>query len=247
MPEIRNRMILNLLATLPVHYERDRKWALMTPYSTPANRDMILSPSVLSVNINNLGYSITSETPLDLSLAANWDSQAPTDYTVGANRAGKDFYIYACQQPGSAPKFVFSANSTVPIGYTASSSRKIAGFHCLSLAVGTIAGHTLTGFVAGDILPASIWDLKHKPREATPEGMVYSDKIGKWVDIYLASGTGGSTASINGGTISDNRSWLDFVDDGAAVFKRLPRDAEFQAIAAGSNEQTNISIPLPGA
>jgi hypothetical protein len=234
-------ILLSKWAVLPVHYERDRKWALALPYSTAANRYTIVSPGILSVNVNNVGYAITSQVSLDLSVAANWDAIAPTDYTVAANRAGKDFYIYACLQAGSAPKPLLSANSTTPAGYTATNSRKVAGFHCLSVAVGAIAGHTLTGFVAGDVLPASIWDLKHKPREASPEGMVYSDQINAWVDIYLASGTGTATASVNGATISDTRTWNDFVDDGAAVKKRLLFDTEFQTIAAGSNEQTNIA------
>jgi len=97
----------------------------------------------------------------------------------------------------------------------------------------------LTDFVAGDVLPASIWDLLHRP-VSNPEGMVYSDAINKWVDIYLASGTGSSTASVYGASITDTRDWNDFVDDGAAVKKRMLDDGEFQVIAAGSNEQTNI-------
>jgi hypothetical protein len=61
------------------------------------------------------------------------------------------------------------------------------------------------------------------------------------LDIYLASGTGAATVSVNGGTISDTRTHFDFMDDGHAVGKRLLSDDEFASIAAGSNEQTNIS------
>jgi len=71
--------------------------------------------------------------------------------------------------------------------------------------------------------------------------MVYVEAIDKWVDIYLASGTGGSTVSAYGGTISDTRNWMDFVDDGGAVKKRLLYDYEFQIVAGGSNEETNIT------
>ncbi len=234
------KSLLAQMAALPAHYERDSRWALKGS-SVAADRYTLLSPNRLTVNISNLGFALSAQQAIDLSVAANWDTQAPTDYTVAANRAGKDFYVYVCQQPGGIPKFVLSANSTVPAGYTANTSRKIGGFHCLCVAVGAIAGHTLTGFLAGDILPASVWDLKHKPKEAGPEGMVYSDAIAKWVDIYLASGTGSNTASANAATISDTRTWMDFVDDGQTVKKRLIKDAEFQAIAAGSNEQTNIA------
>jgi hypothetical protein len=71
--------------------------------------------------------------------------------------------------------------------------------------------------------------------------MVFSEAADIWVDIYLASGTGASTASVYGGTISDSRNWMDFVDDFGAVKKQLLNDIEFQLIAAGSNEETNIS------
>ena len=229
-----------LSAMLPAHYERDVVWALKTPYTTAANRYTLLSPSRLTVNINDGGYYISAQQEVDLSASASWDTIVGTDYTVAANRAGKNFYIYTCVDTGDTPKIVLSANSTTPDGYTADNSRKIGGFHCECVAVGTISGHTLTGFLAGDVLPASIWDLNHRPVEASPEGMVYDVGTGIWVDIYLASGTGTSTVSVNGGTISDNRTWLDFVDDGIAVKKRLLKDREFQSIASGSNEETNI-------
>lgn len=55
------------------------------------------------------------------------------------------------------------------------------------------------------------------------------------------SNTGASTLSVNGGTISDTRNWMDFIDDAGAVGKRLLRDREFQLAAAGCNEGTNIT------
>ena len=230
-----------LAALYPSLYQRDQKWVLKTAYSTAANRYTILTPAKLSVDINGTVYFLTAQAEIALSLEANWDTIAGTDYRTAANRAGKDFYIYACVPvSGSAPKIVLSANSTTPSGYSASTSRKIGGFHGLCVAVGTISGHTLTDFVAGDVLPASIWDILHRP-VSNPEGMVFSDAISKWVDIYLASGTGASTLSVNGGTISDTRDWNDFVDDGGAVKKKMLTDPEFQVIAAGSNEETNIT------
>ena len=225
-----------VIASLPAHYERDIPWAKKSGSNT-----VLQSPSKMTVNINNSGYRITSQAELNLATASNWDTTSPTDYTTAANRAGKNFYVYACQpESGSTPVLKLSANSTVPSGYTASNSRKIAGFHCLCVAVGTISGHPLSGYVAGDILPASVWDLKHRPK-CNPEGMVYSEAAEIWVDIYLQSGTGASTASVYGATITDTRNWMNFVDDGGAVKKQLLTDTEFQLIAAGSNEGTNIS------
>jgi len=227
---------------LPGLYQRDARPSVKTPYSTAANRYTILTQTKLAVDVNSKIYVISAQSEIDLSVAASWDTVTPTDYTVAATRAGINFYIYACEPAsGAAPKILISAASTYPSGYDANTSRKIGGFHCLCVNVGTISGHTLTGFVAGDVLPASIWDLSHKPKWSNPEGMVFSDLANIWVDIYLASGTGGSTASVNGGTISDSRDWLDFTDDGAAVKKRMLRDREFQVIAAGCNEKTNIT------
>jgi hypothetical protein len=164
---------------------------------------------------------------------------AVTDLDTGTLAAGTNYYVYACTD-GSTLSFKISAASTYPSGFDAAHSRKIGGFHTLCVAAGTISGHTLTGFAVKDILPASIWDLRHRPR-SNPEGMVYVTAIQKWVDIYLTSGTGGSTASAYGATISDTRDWNDFCDDYAAVGKRLLSDHEFQAAAAGSNEETNIT------
>ena len=169
---------------------------------------------------------------IGLNTAGNWDAST---YATSANRAGKDFYVYA-----TADGLILSANATYPTGYTAANSRKIGGFHCLCVAVGTISGHPLSGFLAGDILPASCWDLQHRPL-CSPEGMVWSEQAKVWVDIYLQSGTGASTKSVNGGTITDTRTWMDHVDDLGAVGKRLLDDGEFQRIAEGCNQETNVA------
>ena len=217
--------------------------------SLAADRRTLKSPLQMAVTIGTDTYFMTASIEKDLDLAASWDTTAGTDYTVAANRAGKDFYIYACQPTsGLAPTILVSAATTFPAGYDANNSRKIGGFHCECADVGAISGHALSGYLAGDILPRSIWDLKHC--SAGPQaGMVWAGKTDFdslnyapiWVAIYLASGTGTSTASVNGGTISDNRNWMDFVDDFAAIGCRMLEDDEFQAIASGSNEETNIN------
>jgi hypothetical protein len=71
--------------------------------------------------------------------------------------------------------------------------------------------------------------------------MTWCENANIWVDIYLQSGTGDTTASAYGATITDTRNWMDFVDDLGAVGKRLLNDGEFQKIAAGGNEETNIA------
>ena len=217
------------------YYMHDQAWVRKS-----GDNSVIQSPNEVQLRVGSQSLYLTSQVELDVDVAGDWDTTA-VDYTVAATRAGLDFYIYAVQpSSGAVFEFILSANSTVPTGYTADSSRKVSGFHCLCASVGTISGHDLTGYLQGDILPASVWDLFHRANSENA-GMVYSEQAGIWVDIYLASGTGSGTASANGATISDTRSWLDFVDDFSAVKKKLLSDIDFQIVAAGSNEETNIA------
>ena len=194
------------------------------------------------INIGDSGYILKTNKVLNLAQVASWDNSS---YTSAANRAGKDFYIYACvPENGYEPKFVLSISSTIPSGYTAANSRKIGGFHCLCLAVGTISGHTLSGYLAGDILPQSAWDLNHRAVSEN-EGMVWIPEIGKWVDIYLASWDGYELVSEFGATIADGGSSKkfhgdNFVEELGLVGKSLLWRDEFIVAAKGSNENANI-------
>lgn len=158
---------------------------------------------------------------------------------------GRDYYIYLClQAPAKAGQLptatlVVSLNSTFPSGYNADNSRKIGGFHTLCLAVGSISGHPLSGMNAGDILPASFWDLWHRPT-CSPEGMVYVSELDFWADIYLQSGSGANTRSYYGGTITDNQTYSQHIEDLFKVGKNPLSDEEFQCAAEGSNQKTNI-------
>lgn len=242
--------LTRIQARRDTHYSRNRMWKNKGS-GNAADRRTLVTPSHLLVNIGGAGandFELESALELDLNNAGSWDTTTP-DYTVAANRIGKDFFVYACR-PGSGktPVILVSAASTYPSGYNATNSRKVGGFHCLCASAGTISDHPLSGYLAGDILPRSVWDLVHRS-SGRQEGTVWAgatdfdDIKGPriWTAIYLASGTGASTVSAYGGTISDTRTWLDFVDDFAAIGCRLPRDHEFQTIALGSNEQTNIS------
>ena len=224
-----------MIQTNPVFYERS---GLMTPAQTQF--DM---PETTNINIGGYGYVLPGDTYY-LSDSTIWDDAT---YTSAANRAGKDFYIYLCQpSPNNTttPVLVLSHNSTVPTGYTADNSRKIGGFHCLCASIGTISGHTLSGYDAGDILPTSPWDLKHRP-VASPEGMVYLPGLGIWVDLYKASWDGSKLVSGYGLTIADGTSTKPFhgelfAEEFGKIGKRLLRRDEFIVAAKGSNELTNI-------
>lgn len=225
-------LISRSFAALPVCYMRDSCFI--------GAKTTLTVPSHLYVNVGNLGFIQESSSTIDISKAAAWDDST---YATATKRKGKDFYIYACQSDTSVPKIVLSANSTVPTGYTASNSRKVGGFHCECADVGTISGHPLSGYVAGDILPASVWDLRHRP-VSSPEGMVWDGH--EWVDIYLASWSGSALVSEYGGVICDGESSKKFngelfVEEFAKANKHLPSRDAFVAFAKGSNEMTNIN------
>lgn len=216
--------ILDYVAQVPEYYTR--------PSLYTVSKKSITIPKGLRVRIGDKGYESVSTTTLST--------------TSLGSLAAKDVYIYACAPItlSTEPIFVLSLNSTVPSGYTAENSRKIGGFHCLCADVGTISGHTLSGYVAGDILPASAWDLIHRPR-CSPEAMVYCDKVDFWVDIYLNSWDGNKLVSVYKGVTADGTSTKKFhgelfVDELAKLNKRLPPRRVFQAIMKGSNERTSV-------
>jgi len=195
----------------------------------------LVVPDVI-VGVDTTFVSITGST-LALGTAGNWDV---TSFATAANRAGKDFYLYALEAGG----VVLSNNSTTPTGYTATNSRKIGGFHCLAVAVGTIIGHTLTGYLAGDILPLSVWDRFNRS-SARQEGTILSSS-GVWVDIYLPSVSGTTLVSVNNGTIADGSSspafhaykfeqWF-----GRQKMKSISQ-LEFVVASIGANQGTNIT------
>lgn len=222
------------VATAPAHYEREQLY-------TTNKTTITIYPTW--VNISGGGYVLEGTKLIDIENADNWDDP---QYITAAQRAGKDFYIYACEPVSNdAPDFILSANSTVPAGYTADNSRKIGGFHCLCLSVGTISGHTLSGYLTGDILPNSSWDLKHRAVSEN-EGMVYIPEVGKWVDIYLASWDGAKLVSkYNGefvtGVTTHKCHGEKFVEEFGLVNKQLLTRDEFMVIAKGSNENTAIN------
>jgi hypothetical protein len=209
--------------------------------SVAADRYKLLSPADGAIKIAGTTYYWPTQQTLDLSQAATWDTTGGTDYRTAANRAGKDFYVYACA-PGAGvttPIFLVSANASAPSGYTTANSRQVGGFHGICVDYGTISNHPLTGYLTGDILPTSVWDLKHRPF-ASPAGMAYSALADWWFDIYPPSGTGASTASAFAATVTVSLKWSDTCDAFAAVGKSLCDDALFFIASAGSNAQTNI-------
>lgn len=220
-----------IIAMNPVAYYRDVVWS--------GSKTTLVTPNKFSVNIGGQGYLMNTQHSLSINDSENWDK---ADFATPANRKGKDFYIYACQGTNYIPKIVLSNNSTVPENYTALTSRKIGGFHCECADVGTISNHPLSGYVAGDILPASVWDLHHRPISA-PEGMVFTGRI--WVDIYLPSWDGSKLVSEYNNVICDGAgayplTGTGFAETFAKINKRLLSYDEMSTIAKGIEEGVNI-------
>ena len=228
---LNNYKIMRTLSN-PEHY-----YWYDSPYVSDANNTTVIIPAGLEVNIGNYAFVTQSDSQVDISLAG-----------TASARAGKDVYIYACwpsNVESGIPVFVASMNSTTPSGYNATNSRKIGGVHCLCADVGTIAGHPLSGYVAGDVLPASLWDLRHRPVSA-PEGMVYIEPLDLWADIYLNSWDGEKVVSEYGAVIADGTSsrsyhWWRWAEEFNLLKKRLPHRWEFRELADGSPEAVNIT------
>lgn len=210
----------------PNYYNRDELFT--------TNKTTVTIPKDLKININGNCYISTINKFLQLSTV-----------DTPANLAGKDVYIYACEPTsGTEPIFVLSLNSTVPTGYTANNSRKIGGFHCLCKDVGVIKGHTLSGYVTGDILPATRWDLLHRPK-GDSEGLAYDEVSECWLSIYQLSWDGTKLVSVYNGVIADGistKKWHGeaFIEQLMNQKMRLPWRHEFQMAAKGSNEGTGI-------
>lgn len=213
----------------------------LTNFSVKAPSTWYERPELMTTNKTSV--TIPADTQVVINGQFFRSTADATLQTSGVASAGTDIYVYAVNNSG-ALGFVLSPNSTVPTGYNATNSRKIGGMHCLCADVGTISGHPLSGYVAGDILPASVWDLKHRAHSEN-EGMLYIAEKNIWVDIYLGSWDGDQLVSSFGGTTADGYSAEPFHADKftekfGEVGKRNPWRHEFMVFAKGSNEGTNI-------
>lgn len=201
------------------------KAMLSRTLSIPPDISLLAFDSVSSIKVvggNGWPIAVGDEIFwIDTDTLLSW-----TDLDSGSEQNGKDYYIYICNDGTSTPLFKISANSTAPSGFDQSNSRKIGGFH---------------NNPDGDILRYSIWDLNHRPA-CSPEGMVRSQYLPLWYDIYLPSDDGsGGVKSAYGATILDNLSWFDFIQRGLKVGKRLLTYQEFIDLANGTPEEANIS------
>ena len=216
-----------VLAGFPLNkLDRMVEWASVTTVTVKGS-------NIIPLRIGDNWFLIDTDTTVSTA----------TDMDTGTISNGKDYYIYACDDSGSLI-FKISLAATYPSGFTADNSRKIGGFHTLCVAAGTISGHPLTGYAANSILPQSVWDLKHRAlnKNMSNAGLVYDDGSCAWELIYLGSDDGdGGIQSVYNATILDTIDWNNYGDKLIKVGMFLEDDLEFQSLARGSNEETNIT------
>lgn len=167
---------------------------------------------------------------------------------TGSVTNGKDYYFYL----DNTGTLYASLNENLPVGVT--NAVKIGGAHTLCVAVTESnaptllsdsfwANHPAIGYNAGYFIPNSSWTPAfHSAALTGNKGQAFVDRgnIRIWVDIYLQSGTGTSTASSYDGTITNNRQYMLHFGDMDQVGKQLASADEFRIFSEGSNQKTII-------
>ena len=163
--------------------------------------------------------------------------------------ANTEYYIYLCNK-NDVWSFETSSNSTIPDGFTASNSRKVAWFHTIGANIetgltydwggATGLAHPYSGMTAGSIDPNSVWCRSFRPK--TPLSFFnYVEPIDLAVSVFLQSGTGTSTQFVANATITDARCYGNHLEDLLSVDCRMLTEYEFAMSADGSNQKTNIT------
>ena len=225
---------IDLFKVHPDYYARTKLWT--------AEKRKITIPAYTTIQIGETIYQTVQDTPINLDEAKSWDSS--TYATVG-NRKGKDFYIYAvAPDAGTIPTFILSNNKTKPSTVDSSKCRLIGGFHCECADIEKWLTHSLSGWKAGEILPASAWDLIHRAKSDN-DGMVYNSLNDMWISIYLLSLKDNHPASVFNGVILDGASspkyhGLKFSEELSKLNQRLPYLHEYFNAFAGIWE--NVAI-----
>lgn len=172
----------------------------------------IAKNTFIKLDVESITQTLWYINPSDLELEA--ESLLDSGATF---QAGKAYSIFLVPNASNtAAELKISLNSTAPTGYTPGDTRRIGGFHTLCVDAGNItwhANHPLSGFVAGDILPQSVWTLYHRPY-ASPNNCIYIPcGIPFWRTIYDHAGTLSTTSFEYGGTVTRNRTFYGHMQD----------------------------------
>lgn len=141
---------------------------------------------------------------------------------------GKDYSIFLVPDGDTGIAIKISLNKTAPIGFDTYNTRRIGGFHTECVNVGTISeNHPMNGWLAGDIIPSSVWTLWHRPIIASPSGAYYIESRDAWSTIYSQSGTMENTVFEYGGTTTRSRSAWDHEVDLGLTGWEFPTSIDF--------------------
>lgn len=213
-------------------------------------------------------YAFTEDTPIDLStyittngaeykvyIDENGEISASTEELTSKIKIGR--FHTLCVNVGSNVTMVAPAKPSSGLragdkylvkSYKANEDEDFYNFYNKNITAVAVKSyydlvtcqHPLSGFVAGDILPESVFCLSFHPECLYEDGVVYDKDTDIAVDIYLQSGCGHDTRSVYNATHMVNRQPINHQEDMRMVGKRLLKDFEFSSIALGSNEKTNI-------
>lgn len=244
-----NSYVLSAQATLDLSVTGTWDTISGTNYTTAANRagkdfytyavqptSGIAPAFVVSANATTpSGYSGSTSRKVggfhclcaSMSTPGTWASNHA--YALGATILSGSYW-YRCAIAGTSTNGSMPTLTTTVNGTTVDSG---VTWMCENI-------HPASGYVAGDIIPNSVWDLKHYSISGNA-GMAYISLTDEWHDIYIASGGLGTTASVYQATPMYNTTWNETVDNAASVKKYLLRDYNSQVSAEGSNQQTNVS------
>lgn len=100
--------------------------------------------------------------------------------------------------------------------------------------------HPLSGFLASDILPESVFCLSWKPDCLYEDAMVYDKDTNKCYDIYIESGRMHNARSKYNAAPIVNVRYRNYFFEIRLIGKILPKDHEFTSLALGSNEKTEV-------
>lgn len=172
----------------------------------------IAKNTFIKLDVESIAQTLWYINPSDLEFEA--ESLLDSGATF---QAGKAYNIFLVPNASNtATELKISLNSTAPTGYTPGDTRRIGGFHTLCVDAGNItwhANHPLSGFVAGDILPQSVWTLYHRPY-ASPNNCIYIPcGIPFWRTIYDHAGTLATTSFEYGGTVTRYRTFYGHMQD----------------------------------
>lgn len=196
---------------------------------------------IADTSISNTQLKIKQGTVLTLgdlvfsSLNSDYSFDPTTILDTGSTLTnGANYYLYLVSTDNATTSLVCSLNATTPAG-TYTNYKQIGGFHTLCVSVGTITGHPLSDYVAGQILPASVWCLNHWAKHQA--GMVYDDITDCWAGIYNMNTSGLSEYNTSR---ANNLQHFQFVELARANDMELLSDDEFYSFSKGSNQKTTV-------